>query len=87
MLGAFVNTPGSVQRGIGATHDGPISTCPVPASQLADQAVRAEIAELAYRVWQEQGCPAGSAESDWLEAERRIQERIEHRPVEPWIAA
>lgn len=81
MPSTFLNVPGSVQRDIGM-HRGPISRRPVPASQLADQAIRADIAELAYLLWLEQGCPSGSAESDWLEAERRIQQRITRRSIE-----
>jgi hypothetical protein len=30
------------------------------------------IRDRAYSRWQEQGCPAGTAEQDWLEAEREI---------------
>jgi hypothetical protein len=30
---------------------------------------REAIAALAYRLWQQRGCPAGSGEQDWLEAE------------------
>ena len=32
----------------------------------------ARIRDRAYSRWQEQGCPAGTAERDWLEAEREI---------------
>ena len=31
-----------------------------------------EIARLAYVLWQQRGCPAGSAETDWLEAEQQL---------------
>jgi hypothetical protein len=31
------------------------------------------IGELAYRLWQARGCPDGTAEQDWLEAEKQIQ--------------
>jgi Protein of unknown function (DUF2934) len=30
------------------------------------------IGELAYRLWQSRGCPDGTAEEDWLEAERQL---------------
>jgi LmbE family N-acetylglucosaminyl deacetylase len=30
------------------------------------------IGELAYRLWQARGCPDGTAEHDWLEAERQL---------------
>jgi hypothetical protein len=31
------------------------------------------IGELAYRLWQARGCPEGSPEQDWLDAERQIK--------------
>jgi hypothetical protein len=30
------------------------------------------IRDLAYRLWEERGKPVGSAEADWLEAERQL---------------
>ncbi|HEV7614172.1 MAG TPA: DUF2934 domain-containing protein [Steroidobacteraceae bacterium] len=33
------------------------------------------IRELAYQLWVDRGCPAGSAERDWLEAERQLSAR------------
>ncbi len=30
------------------------------------------IGELAYRLWQSRGCPAGTAEQDWLDAEKQL---------------
>jgi hypothetical protein len=35
-----------------------------------------DIALLAYTLWQRRGCPSGSAEGDWLEAERTLQEPV-----------
>jgi hypothetical protein len=32
----------------------------------------ASIAELAYQLWVRRGCPEGSEELDWLEAERQL---------------
>jgi hypothetical protein len=34
-----------------------------------------EIADLAYRRWVERGCPQGSADEDWFEAERELRSR------------
>ncbi|MGA2182234.1 MAG: DUF2934 domain-containing protein [Bryobacteraceae bacterium] len=31
-----------------------------------------DIAALAYRLWQERGCPIGSPEEDWLRAEELL---------------
>lgn len=36
---------------------------------------RATVAELAYLRWLEKGCPQGSAEEDWFEAEKELQSR------------
>jgi LmbE family N-acetylglucosaminyl deacetylase len=33
------------------------------------------IGELAYRLWQARGSPQGTAEQDWLEAERQLTEQ------------
>jgi hypothetical protein len=30
------------------------------------------IADLAYALWQARGCPEGSADIDWIEAERQV---------------
>ncbi len=32
-----------------------------------------DIAQLAYALWQRRGCPDGSAEIDWLEAEAQLR--------------
>lgn len=34
-----------------------------------------DIAILAYQLWEERGRPDGSAEQDWLEAERQLHSR------------
>jgi hypothetical protein len=83
MGSTFIDTPGSVQRDLPLQQWRP-HVSPVPPSQLDDHATRADIAELAYLLWEEQGCPIGSAQSDWLEAERTIKERIANLgPIQP----
>jgi hypothetical protein len=37
------------------------------------QPERTSIDELAYRIWQARGCPQGTAEQDWLDAEKQLQ--------------
>jgi hypothetical protein len=32
-----------------------------------------EIATLAYRIWIDRGCPIGSADDDWFEAEAELK--------------
>jgi hypothetical protein len=49
---------------------------PGAAPALADLSLETghqEIAELAYRYWQDRGCPNASPEEDWLRAERDLQ--------------
>ena len=31
------------------------------------------VEQLAYRFWQERGCPAGSPDEDWYRAERELK--------------
>lgn len=35
-----------------------------------------EVARLAYAYWEARGCPAGSAEEDWLRAERELRSQL-----------
>lgn len=35
-----------------------------------------EIARLAYRYWQERGCPIGSPEEDWYRAGNELRQRV-----------
>lgn len=40
----------------------------------------AEIAALAYRLWQAKGCPTGSDQEDWFLAESMLKSRSEEEP-------
>jgi hypothetical protein len=59
-----------------AAHDGPrellVRTEGTP-PQSHD-----EVAALAYKLWQERGCPIGSEEQDWYRAEDELRE---HKPL------
>jgi hypothetical protein len=56
-------------------HGDELKLASAPATQQPEGgASPAEIAEAAYRRWVERGCPQGSAEEDWLEAERELKE-------------
>ena len=48
---------------------------PEPEKPVVGQMQRSAIADLAYRYWQERGCPIGSPEEDWYRAERELPER------------
>jgi hypothetical protein len=39
------------------------------------------IGELAYRLWQARGCPDGTADQDWLQAERQLKANEPDRPA------
>ena len=42
------------------------------AAEISSQPTTEEIANLAYALWQERGCPDGSPEEDWYDAENRL---------------
>jgi hypothetical protein len=47
-------------------------------AKLSDETSRIpvhdDIAILAYALWQQRGCPADSAERDWIEAEQQLRQ-------------
>ncbi len=43
--------------------------------ELEEQHLQA-IQKLAYQIWQSRGCPEGSSENDWLEAEHKLVQRL-----------
>ncbi len=54
------------------THGGDASQ-----SDISEASLKQDIAKLAYALWQQRGCPYGSPEFDWLEAERILRESFE----------
>jgi hypothetical protein len=42
-------------------------------SEMAETSMQENLEKLAYGLWQERGCPYGSPEIDWLEAERKLR--------------
>lgn len=65
MTAPAIAVPGSVQRETQSTF--------VDTELSQQQQQQQEIANLAYVLWQQRGGIDGSAEQDWLEAERRVQ--------------
>ena len=45
-----------------------------PESGAEPQSYREDVATLAYRLWQERGCPDGSSQVDWFQAEQLLNE-------------
>jgi hypothetical protein len=56
----------------------PPGTASASDSQVPQTSMQEDLAKLAYGLWQERGCPEGSPELDWLEAERTLRESSEH---------
>ena len=45
--------------------------------QMSESSMQEDIARLAYSLWQSHGCPQGSAETDWFEAEQKLLQSTE----------
>lgn len=63
---------GSVQRNTEQAQTQPATQA--NSSRQPEALASGDIAQLAYALWQERGCPEGSAEQDWLEAEQKLRE-------------
>ncbi len=61
------------------TRDAMISTTSDTEPQPSESSMQQDIARLAYSLWQRRGCPQGSAEMDWFEAEQELRESTERR--------
>jgi hypothetical protein len=56
-------------------------------SRVPETSMQEDVAKLAYALWQQRGCSQGSADEDWLQAERNFRESPEHVSVDPIVAA
>ena len=59
------NAPEPVNAPVELTTESP---SPAPANPR-------DVADVAYRRWLDRGCPQGSPEEDWFEAEREVRSR------------
>jgi hypothetical protein len=55
----------------------PPGTASASHSQVPETSMQENLEKLAYGLWQERGCPNGSPEIDWVEAERKLRESSE----------
>jgi hypothetical protein len=46
------------------------------------ESVRVSIARLAFSYWEARGCPYGTPEEDWFQAERELQGRAKATPMD-----
>ncbi len=67
--------PGSPQEK--SEHDRRADTERVADSQALGTSMRNDIAKLAYALWQQRGCPDGSAEFDWCTAEEELRGAVD----------
>jgi hypothetical protein len=47
--------------------------CNKAENAVVRQADHKSVADLAYQLWQERGCPIGSPEQDWYRAEQELR--------------
>ncbi len=59
-------------------HRKPLTAKELSAEQKSN-AEHGEIAQLAYQLWQERGCPTGSPEDDWNRAQAELVNRSKRR--------
>lgn len=63
------------------------SRSPVPSATLAGPSsaslgiTREMIAKRAYQLWRDRGCPHGSHQADWIEAETQLRAEMTGKPM------
>ena len=77
MSATMTPKPGSTQRELESNMRKPAATARASQSQPSETSMQEEIARLAYTLWQQRGCPIGSAEFDWFAAEEKLLESVE----------
>ncbi len=50
-----------------------------PHGQSTEPPKQQEIEQVAYALWKQRGCPLGSPEFDWFEAERILRDAVHRR--------
>jgi hypothetical protein len=61
-----------------AAKNRPTQTEDASQPDISEPLVKDSIAHLAHALWERRGCPHGSAEEDWREAERQLHQSSEH---------
>jgi Protein of unknown function (DUF2934) len=82
MSARMTATPGPPQRDSETNTKKPTVTVRALQSQVQEASMQ-DIAKLAYALWQQRGCPTGSAEFDWFAAEEKLLESVERRESTP----
>jgi Protein of unknown function (DUF2934) len=79
MSATMTTKAGSSQREPESSMRKPAATAGTSQSQPSGASMQEDIARLAYTLWQQRGCPTGSAEFDWFAAEEKLLGSIERR--------
>jgi hypothetical protein len=67
----------SAQRELKTDKSKPTATGTASQFGGSGASIHEEIARLAYALWEQRGCPSGSAEFDWFAAEEKLLECVE----------
>jgi hypothetical protein len=78
-MSATTAKPGAAERQSKTDMSKPAVTAGASESQLYGALMQEDVARLAYALWQQRGCPNGSAEFDWFAAEEKLLESVERR--------
>ena len=70
--------PAAAQRVSKSDMSQPAVTAGASQSHVSEASPQEDIARLAYALWQQRGCPDGSAEFDWFLAEEKLLQSVEH---------
>jgi hypothetical protein len=79
MSARMTATPSPAQRESEMNTSKPTVTARASQSQRPEGTMHEDIAKLAYALWQQRGCPNGSAEFDWFAAEEKLLESVERQ--------
>ncbi|MFL6352958.1 MAG: DUF2934 domain-containing protein [Bryobacteraceae bacterium] len=77
MSARMTATAGPAERESERNINQPTVTTRASQPQPPQEFMHEDIAKLAYALWQQRGCPHGSAEFDWFAAEGTLLESVE----------
>lgn len=79
MSATMTATQRSAQRESEANTNESTVTGEASQSERPGSSMQEDIARLAYALWEQRGCPTGSPEFDWFEAEQKLMRPAERR--------
>jgi len=67
--------PNPTDTGLSSTQESPGNDTQLRTAEGVTDAQQEAISKLAYVLWLNRGCPIGSADEDWIEAEQQVRGR------------